>query len=198
MKFNFADDILLENNRVRIEALKEDHLEKLYPISNENPSLLKFSPKQFGQREQFIDYINKALNERDKEISYPFAIYDKLMNEYAGSTRLANISIPDQRVEIGWTWLGSQFQRSGLNRNCKFILLEFLFEKMDFKRVELKTDSRNIQSRKAIEAIGAKFEGELRSHTLMSDGFRRNTVYYSILNHEWDNIKKEIFKNIEK
>ena len=74
MKFNFADDILLENNRVRIEALKEDHLEKLYPISNENPSLLKFSPKQFGQREQFIDYINKALNERDKEISYPFAI----------------------------------------------------------------------------------------------------------------------------
>lgn len=198
MKFNFADDILLENNRVRIEALKEDHLEKLYPISNENPSLLKFSPKQFGQREQFIDYINKALNERDKEISYPFAIYDKLMNEYAGSTRLANISITDQRVEIGWTWLGSQFQRSGLNRNCKFILLEFLFEKMDFKRVELKTDSRNIQSRKAIEAIGAKFEGELRSHTLMSDGFRRNTVYYSILNHEWDNIKKEIFKEIEK
>ena len=94
------------------------------------------------------------------------------------------------------TWFGKSFQRTGLNRNVKFLMLRYAFEALRFERVELKTDERNQQSRLAIEKIGGRFEGILRSHVLMPDGFRRNTVYYSILKSEWPAIKKDIFKNI--
>jgi N-acetyltransferase len=108
------------------------------------------------------------------------------------------VSDKDQRLEIGWTWFGKAFQRTGLNRNVKFLMLQYAFEQLQFERVELKTDERNHPSRKAIEGIGGKFEGILRSHMQLPDGFRRNTVYYSILKAEWPALKNGIFKNISR
>jgi len=123
-------------------------------------------------------------------------IFDKQKQQYAGSTSFLSISNHNKRVEIGATWLGPIFQRTGLNGNCKFLLLLYAFEYLEFERVELKTDARNIQSQTAIKAIGAKYEGELRSHTLMLNGYRRNTVYFSILKEEWGDIKHNILKEI--
>jgi RimJ/RimL family protein N-acetyltransferase len=137
-----------------------------------------------------------AIEDRRKLAKYSFAIFDKEIEKYAGSTSFGNISNSDQRLEIGWTWIGKEFQRTGLNRNCKFLLLQYCFKILEFERVEFKTDSRNLQSRKAIEEIGGTLEGEFRSHSIMSDGHRRNTVYYSILKNEWPALKNSIFQSI--
>src|SRR5690606_4403529 len=104
-----------------------------------------------------------------------------------------SISLKDLRLEIGWTWIDRATQGSGLNKHCKYLLLSYAFENLGIQRIEFKTDSRNIQSRKAIEKIGGVYEGLLRNHTLLPDGYRRDTVYYSILKAEWEAVKRRHF-----
>ena len=193
MKFNCKDRISLENERTKLEPLEWRHMDELLPIAIQHPDLLRYSPSQFGTEAALRKYIEAALKQRNKNIRYPFAIYDKEIGKYVGSTSYGNISNPNQRIEIGWTWLDKNRQRTGLNRNNKFLMLRYAFEHLQFERVEFKTDSRNEQSRKAIKGIGATYEGTLRSHTLMSDGYRRDTVYYGILKTEWQEIKTTIF-----
>lgn len=192
IKFLFSEEILLENEFVRLEPLKMSHLDFLVPIAEQTPDLLKFSPSPFGDRAALQDYIQIALDEKSNLNRHPFVIFDKQKEKYAGSTSFADISAKNQRLEIGWTWIGKDFQGTGLNKNCKFLMLRYAFEILAFERVEFKADSRNLQSRRAIEKIGATYEGELRSHTLMNDGYRRHTVYYSILKDEWQAVKQNI------
>lgn len=192
IKFLFSEEILLENEFVRLEPLKMSHLDFLVLIAEQTPDLLKFSPSPFGDRAALQDYIQIALDEKSNLNRYPFVIFDKQKEKYAGSTSFADISAKNQRLEIGWTWIGKDFQGTGLNKNCKFLMLRYAFEILAFERVEFKADSRNLQSRRAIEKIGATYEGELRSHTLMNDGYRRHTVYYSILKDEWQAVKQNI------
>lgn len=197
MTFNFNKPIILENDRVRLEPLDTIHLEPLTPIAINNPDLLQYSPPNFGTVQFLNEYIHNNIALRQKQAKYPFAIFDKLTNSYAGSTSYMSISSENSRLEIGSTWIGKEFQRTGLNRNCKFLLLTYVFEVLEFERVELKTDARNTQSRKGIEGIGGIYEGQLRNHTVLSDGFRRDTVYYSILKDEWNTIKSTIFKDFK-
>lgn len=189
-----SKNIVLENDRVKLEPLTMAHFEPLLKICLAFPDLLKFSPSPFGTKENLQAYFDRHLDNKAQKTQYPFAIFDKKENVYAGTTSFLNISNKDERVEIGFTWLSPKFQRTGLNRNCKFLLLNFAFESLNFARVELKTDARNTQSRNAMKAIGCKEEGTLRSHTLMPDGHRRDTMYYSIVQDEWPSIKNEIFK----
>lgn len=195
MKLDF--DIVLENDKVRLEPLSWDHFEFLLPISISDPDLLKFSPAEFGTDQALKKYIDNTLKLRKQHLKCTFAIFDKEQNEFAGSTSFMNISEVDERLEIGSTWLGTKYQRSGLNKNCKYLLMQYAFSKAKCKRIEFKTDNRNSQSKKSIEAIGGKYEGLLRSHTSMLDGFRRDTVCYSILLNEWKEIRKTIFKEID-
>ena len=190
MYLEFADDIILENDRVKLRPLIISDQENLLAIALQNKDLLQYSPKQIYSRELLADYILGAVDDRKNNSRYPFIIYDKKINEYAGSTSFLAISNYDKRLEIGGTWLGNKFQKTGLNRNCKFLLMEYVFEKLEFERIEFKTDERNSDSRKAIEKIGGKLEGIFRSHMVLSDGFRRNTVYYSVLRNEWLEMKK--------
>ena len=194
MKINFKSKIVLENSRVKLLPLNEEYVEDLMPLVLNNPNLLKYSPSKFGTKELLKEYIKSDLNSREKRTKYAFVIYDKVQEKYAGSTSYLNISEKDQRLEIGSTWIGKNFQRTGLNRNCKFLLMEYAFEQLNCQRLELKTDARNVQSKKAIEGIGAKYEGLLRSHMLMIDGHRRDTIYYSILIAEWPEIKLKLKK----
>lgn len=190
MDLNCEQEIILENNRVRLEPLKQKHLELLLPIALAYPNLLQYSPSPFGTKEKMEIYIQEALKARAEGSRYAFAIYDKKQEKFVGSTSFGSISNKDKRIEIGWTWLDKTVQGTGLNKECKYLLLKYAFESLEFERVEFRTDSRNLQSRAAIEKIGGKYEGELRSHTLMQDGYRRNTVYYSILKSEWGDVKK--------
>tara|TARA_R110002073_G_scaffold279026_1_gene443000 strand:+ start:264743 stop:265423 length:681 start_codon:yes stop_codon:yes gene_type:complete len=194
-KLDFNNAIILENNRTLLTPLKLTDIHVLEKIAYYDTDLLKYSPSEIKTGEKLEKYINSALDAKAAKNRYPFLIYDKKQGAFAGSTSFGNVSNNDLRLEIGWTWIGYQFQKTGLNKAVKQLLLTYAFDTLDFERVELKTDSRNLQSRRAMEKIGATFEGELRSHTLMPDGFRRNTVYYSILKNEWLRLKKTTFKD---
>jgi RimJ/RimL family protein N-acetyltransferase len=194
---NFIENIILENNRVRIEPLSHIHFNDLLPIAINHPNLLQYSPSPFGSSDLLEDNIKKAIKSRTDKQRYPFAIFDKLNNRFVGSTSFGNISTKDKRLEIGWTWIDKNSQGTRLNKYCKHLMLSYAFENLRMERIEFKTDNRNIQSKKAIEKIGGTFEGILRSHTLMLDGHRRDTAYYSILKNEWDNINGTIFKEIK-
>lgn len=193
---NFNETIILENTRVKLEPLKPEHFDSLLAISLAHPNLLQYSPSPFGTKEKLETYLEMAFEGKRNEVRYPFIIWDKESQSYVGSTSYGNISVKNSRLEIGWTWLDKKVQGTGLNLYAKHLLLKYAFDTLKFERVELKTDARNLQSRKAIEKIGAKFEGILRSHTLMTDGYRRDTVYYGILKEEWQNINQSIFKGI--
>ena len=190
MDLDFEKQIILENPRVLMRPLASEDFGLLIDVAAEDPDLNRFSPMQIYSPELLSQYIGNSLLERINKTRYPFIIFDKQLNAYAGCTSFMNISNKDKRLEIGSTWIGNRFQKTGLNRNCKFLLMSYAFDQLGFERVELKTDERNIKSRTAIEKIGGRFEGILRSHTVMSDGFRRNTVYYGILKDEWQELKR--------
>lgn len=196
MPFNFTEEYKLENTRVQLRPLMPADATGLEKITANQSDLAPYSPHQLHTPEYLQQFIDASLTERRLNTRYPFLIIDKPTGIYAGSTSIANVSNIDGRLEIGWTWLGKEFRKTGLNRNCKFLLLQFAFEQLQFERVELKTDERNKVSRRAIEKIGGQYEGCLRHHMLMADGHRRNTVYYSILKHEWPSIKNTVFNNL--
>ena len=194
MNFPFDEEIILENSIAQLRSLQNSDIASLLGVATKNDKLVQFSPQPIHSEKLLTEYVEKAINERQSKIRYAFIIFDKTKNAYAGCTSFMNISNYDKRLEIGSTWIGNSFQRTGLNRNCKFLLLSYAFDELGAERVELKTDERNTASRNAIEKIGGQFEGILRSHTLMYDGYRRNTVYYSILKAEWASLKPIFFK----
>jgi len=121
---NFEKHIKLENSRVLLEPLDNCHLEYLIPVILKTPDLLKYSPTKFGTIELLEEYINNNISLKNKKLKYPFIIFDKLNKKYTGSTSFLNISPENQRIEIGSTWIGKEFQQTGLNRNCKFLLMQ--------------------------------------------------------------------------
>jgi RimJ/RimL family protein N-acetyltransferase len=194
MNFPFTKDIILENERALLRPVQEQDVDNLFSIATEDKNLLQYSPAPVSTRPLLQIYIDKAISLRADHQRYTFTVFDKKAHVWGGSTSFLNISNADDRLEIGATWYGKAFQRTGLNRNCKYLLLEYAFEKLNAERVELKTDERNIASRTAIEKIGGKLEGILRSHTVLHDGYRRNTVYYSILKPEWMELKGDFLR----
>jgi RimJ/RimL family protein N-acetyltransferase len=189
----FINELILENDRAKLEPLTEKHYDLLWPIAQQE-ELWRFTSARVRKEADFKKYFYKALAERKDEISYPFAIFDKQENRYAGSTRYGNISFEHKRLEIGWTWYDPQLQRTGLNRACKFLLLSYVFEKLLFHRVELKTSSTNEKSQVAIAGIGAVKEGVLRNHMINEDGTRRDSVLFSITDEDWPAIRQGVFK----
>lgn len=197
MKFPINTDIVLENERVLIESMhKMEHCDVLKKIAIGHPEILTYSPSEFHTEALFHSYMNQALDQSKAGQRCIFRVYDKLKGEYAGSSSFGNISDKNERIEIGWTWIGKSFQKTGLNRNMKLLMMEYAFDQLKAKRVELKADARNEQSRTAMEGIGVTYEGCLREHTVMSDGFRRDTVYYSILAGEWPDIRRKLLLKI--
>lgn len=183
----------LEDDRVKLTVIKSvEDARPLQEIALNQPDLLTYSPSDIYTVSLFEAFFNKAIDGLNSGEMVPFIIFDKSVSQYAGTTRFANISPVNQRLEIGWTWIGKEFQRTGLNRHNKLLMLSYAFENLLYERVELKADGANKQSRTAMEGIGAQYEGSLRSHTLMSDGRRRDTVYYSILKSEWPNTKERL------
>lgn len=191
----FADDIILENSIARLEPMRQEHGARLGELAAD-PRLWDHNTRPAYTKVGWDAYFSDAMEARARKQRYPFVIINKSTGLLAGSTSYGNLSIQDHRVEIGWTWIASQYWGSPLNMACKFLLLSFAFEKMNMKRVELKTDSRNMRSRKAILKLGATEEGILRSHMSKADGQRRDTIYFSILDGEWQDIRLRVFPTI--
>ena len=185
----------LENHRVRLDLLQPSYLADLMPVATEL-GLVKYSPSEIHSEDHLRRYIEVAINGFNNGNTIPLAIYDKLAGEYAGSTRFGLIDHDNRVLHIGWTWIGYRFQGSGLNENMKYLMLEYAFENMEFHKVEFRIDERNMRSRKAVEKLGATLEGILRENVVLSDGFRRNSCCYGILNTEWPGIKVSLLQKI--
>lgn len=197
MTFPFFENIVLENDRVRLSAIHHlEDSEVLKPIAIGHPELVRYSPSQFHTVPLFKSYFENVLLAKSQFERYPFSVFDKATGAFAGSTSFGNISPAQSRLEIGWTWIATEFHGTGLNKNMKYLLLEYAFEQLGCMRVELKADARNELSVRAMRSIGATYEGSLRSHTIMSDGHRRDTVYYSILMSEWPQVKLNLLARI--
>jgi RimJ/RimL family protein N-acetyltransferase len=189
----FEQEHILESERARLEPLTEKHFELLLPIAM-HTELWEFTGAKVRSEADFKRYSDTALAEKKIGTSYPFAIFDKQNNQYAGCTRYGNISFPNKRVEIGWTWYHPALQRTGINKACKFLLLSFGFETLELNRIELKTSALNLKSQGAMLKIGAVKEGVLRSHMINEDGLVRDTMYFSFIAADWPGIKETIFK----
>ena len=191
---NFFDtNLILENSRVKLTPLQKRDIDQLEKIAYE-PSLWRLGLSNIKEKKDLQNYIDKALEEKRNKTAYPFLIFDKQTNSVAGSTRFGNISFENKRLEIGWTWIHPAFQGTGLNKACKFLLLQYAFEILQCNRVELKTDVLNKQSQKAMKKIGAKQEGIFRKHSVTSEGRTRDSIFFSFINDEWPEIKQTIFK----
>jgi RimJ/RimL family protein N-acetyltransferase len=186
--------IILESDRVLLRPLSLEDEEALQLIADDD-SLWVYGLQDLSKPGELNKYIRKALEDRENETTAVWVIIDKKTNQMAGCTRLAEISWKDERGQIGWTWIGRDFQGSGLNKEMKFLILSYGFEVLGLNRIEFKADERNHQSRQALLSIGAMREGILRQHMKIHNGYIRNTVFYSILASEWDTVKEQYFKN---
>lgn len=181
----------LENDRVKLTLLDLSNYKHLVPIAQQE-NLIQYSPSDISTPEKLKEYVENAVDGYYQKTTIPFIIYDKLTKVYAGSTRFGLINYKNKVLHIGWTWIGKEFQGTGLNVNMKFLMLQYAFETLEFDKVEFRIDERNIKSRKAVEKLGATLEGVLRKDTLMLDEFKRSTCCYGILKKEWLNIKKTL------
>lgn len=193
----FEQLIVLEDDVVRLELLHSSHFDKLLPVAL-NESLWQFTINKIKTENDFRNYFDTALDEQAAKKSYPFAIFDKAHNQYAGSTRFLNIDFKNKRLEIGSTWIAAYLHGAGFNKHCKFLLLGFCFETLQLNRVELKTSLLNLRSQKAMEKIGAVKEGIFRNHIINDDGSIRHSVYFSFIKEDWPDTKQHIFSDLIK
>jgi RimJ/RimL family protein N-acetyltransferase len=183
--------VTLAGQHVRLEPLTMDHLDALWEVG-QDPDLWKWTPYHIKTREEMHTYIHAALNWQEIGTALPFVTIEQATDRVVGSTRFGNIDIRNRRVEIGWTWIGKLWQRTAVNTEAKFLLLQHAFEVWHCIRVELKTDVLNERSRTAILRIGAKEEGIFRHHMITDNGRLRDTVYFSIINDEWPEVKERL------
>ncbi len=183
--------ITLEGKRVRLEPLSLDHLDGLH-AAGADEELWRYTLTVIRTRSDMERYIESALQAQKRGDALPFAIIEKLTGRAVGSTRFGNIDVENRRLEIGWTWIARQWQRTAVNTECKYLLLNHAFETLGCIRVEFKTDAINGPSRKALLRIGATEEGTFRNHMITSSGRIRHSVYYSIIASEWPDVKKKL------
>jgi len=183
--------VILEGRYVRLEPLTAEHAAGLAEIGLDE-DLWRWIPSPVRTFEEMSAYVQTALGERTSGSALPFALIDKASGRIIGSTRYGNIDRVHHRVEIGWTWVARQWQRSAVNTEMKYLLLRHAFETLKCIRVELKTDSLNERSRAAVLRIGAREEGTFRNHMITASGRIRNTVYFSILDSEWPDVKTRL------
>lgn len=174
----------LENDFIKLSPLTLANFHKLIPVASEK-KLVQYSPSDIETAESLKNYVETALNQKINSTSILFIIFDKKKQQYAGSTRYMNINTKNKTLEIGSTWIGKEFQGTGLNNQMKLLMLNYTYNEMDFEKVEFRIDERNIASRKAVEKLGCVLEGVLRENVYLLDGFKRNTCCYGLLREEW-------------
>ncbi|OGX89320.1 GNAT family N-acetyltransferase [Hymenobacter coccineus] len=193
---DYTKNLVLENSRVRLRPLEAADFEALKAVAFD-PELWRYTLSRADDVLSLAAYISAAEQARQAGQRYPFVIIDRATGELAGSTSYYNIVPDDQRLSIGHTWVGAPFQRTGLNRAAKHLLLCHAFDVLQYERVELETDSRNLKSQEAMRRMGATEEGTLRRHRLTQNNVRRDTVIFSIIRPEWDALRHTVFAEFD-
>ena len=190
---NIVLPLTLEGSFVRLEPVRREHAELFWEIAkNDLEDIFRWIPYSMKTRADFQRLIDKAFDEQERRESVVFATVERSSGRAVGSTRFMNIDRVNRRVEIGSTWIAPPWQRTAINTEAKYLMLRHAFETWNCMRVELKTDALNEKSRNAILRIGAKEEGTLRRHLVTWTGRVRDTVYFSILDHEWGVVKLKL------
>jgi RimJ/RimL family protein N-acetyltransferase len=191
------EPVTLESNVVRLEPLQKSHAHPLFLVGQDS-TIWRYIPFPEPTTEAaFEDWIDVALRAQEVGRELPFVIIERTTGRAVGSTRYLNIMAKDRGLEIGSTWLTQDVRRTAVNTACKYLLLGYAFEKLEAIRVQFKTDSRNVTSQRAIERLGATKEGTLRNHVIMPDGYYRHSVYYSIIDSEWQTVKKYLEEKLQ-
>lgn len=188
----FEHQPVLENERVLLRPISEEDFDNLLPFSLHEPEIWKFGLVTAAGEENLKNYLSNAVKNLQDKKEYPFIVFDKKANRYAGSTRFYDIQQPYLTTQLGYTWYGKEFQRSGLNRHCKLLLLTYVFEEWGLERCEFRADANNARSIAAMKAIGCVEEGILRNHMPLAKGGRRDSIVLSILRSEWNNGGKQL------
>lgn len=183
--FDFAQEYILEDEAVLLRPLQESDMEHLLPFSVHEPEIWTYSLLSGAGEDNLRAYVDFALAKRKSKASYPFIVFDKKQQAYAGSTRFYHTKLDNRTTNLGFTWYGKQFQGTGLNKHCKFLMLQFAFDDMDMLRVEFRADNNNARSIAAMKSIGCTVEGVLRNNESVPDGGRRDSIVLSILRDEW-------------
>ena len=188
MAQTWVTPVTLEGSRVRLEPLEERHLDDLRIVAFDD-AIWRWITGLPMDGSGLSAWLEGTLANAAAGTEVPFATVDAASDRAIGSTRFMSIAPEHRRLEIGWTWVGTAFQRSGANREAKYLQLRHAFETLGAERVEFKTHARNERSRGALLGIGATFEGVLRHHTIMPDGSNRDSAFYSVLAGEWPAVK---------
>lgn len=182
--------VRIEGNLVTLVPLELKHADDLFHEGNDE-TIWRFMPIPLCKTvEETRNWITTALADQTTKTQIAYAICINETGKAIGSTRYLDIQRENRALEVGWTWIGKNYQRTGVNTESKYLLFRHAFEVLGAVRVQLKTDGRNIQSQNAIERIGAKREGVLRKSRLVWDGVYRDTVYFSIIETEWECVKE--------
>lgn len=191
-----AEPVTLKGHHVQLEPMLPAHRDFLVEVGLDE-ELWRWIPDPVRTPEEMSAYVDAALEQQASGVSLPFTIVERASGKVIGSTRYANIERVHRRIEIGWTWIAVPWQHTAVNTECKYLLLRHAFETLGCIRVELKTDSLNKKSRKAITRIGAREEGIFRNHMITSTGRIRHSVYFSVIDSEWPVVKARLEEKLK-
>jgi RimJ/RimL family protein N-acetyltransferase len=183
--------VTLEGRHVRLEPLSTAHAAALCEVGLDE-DLWRWTTTRISTPAEMRAYIETALDEQQRGVSLPFVTVHRETGRPVGSTRFGSIDVAHRRLEIGWTWVGRNWQRTPVNTEAKYLMLRHAFETLSAVRVELKTDSLNERSRRAIGRIGATEEGTLRNHMITHTGRLRHSVIFSVIDAEWPQVKSAL------
>lgn len=183
---NLSQEFILENDCVLLRPLQSSDCGNLQQFALDESEIWQYSLMPINSIASLDNYIQQAIADREKGTAYPFVVFDKRAGQYAGSTRFYDIQPAFKTLQLGYTWYGKAFQGTGLNKHCKYLLLQLAFETLNMQRVEFRADNNNAKSIAAMKSIGCKVEGVLRSHMPNQTGGRRDSIVLSILKEEWE------------
>ncbi len=186
MLLNFQFDYFIENDEVLLRPLVAGDVDKLMCFALQEPELWKYSLVSAAGEQGMKGYISSALEGRRLKKDYPFIVYNKRSATYAGCTRFYDIQSSLKTLQLGYTWYGKAFHGTGLNKNCKYLLLGLAFDELEFERVQFMADNDNARSIAAMQSIGCTVEGVLRSHMPKRPAGRRDSIVLSIIKEEWE------------
>jgi N-acetyltransferase len=196
---SFVAPFLLEGTHVRLDPLGPEHAPMLWGIVKDHlDDMFRWIPYRLQSLQDFEGFNRQVLDEQKRGLSIPFASVERSSGKVIGTTRYMNMDLANRKLEIGSTWIAPPWQRTAINTEAKYLMLRHAFETWNCLRVELKTDSMNQRSRRAILRLGAKEEGTLRKHMLTWNGRQRDSVYFSILDTEWPGVKSDLERKVQR
>lgn len=194
---HWNSEITLSGKNVTLRPLTTDDKASLREASKDG-SLWELAYTSVPEPHETEEYISRAIHEFKTDQSNAFAVVHNTTKKVIGTTRYCNINPTEKSIEIGFTWYAKSFQQSGINWECKLLLLSFAFEELGFDTVEFRTHHLNFPSQKSIEKLGANFNGIIKNHSIDRIGRIRNSIVYSISKSEWSRTKQKLEERINK